>query len=139
MSFGGLFSDFPKIQSAALGTLVIGVSNFVGPFITLFLIDRFGRKLIIYIGFAGVLVGLIILFIAYLPGVIDASADSNMITVVIGSVIHLISFEIGPGPVMFVYFGEIYPRKLKQRLNSIGFIFAWLANVVLVYVFPLFK
>lgn len=53
--------------SSALGTLIVGASNVVGPLIAMSVIDRIGRKTLIFGGFVGCLIGLLMLLIAFIP------------------------------------------------------------------------
>lgn len=128
------------MMSAAVGTFIIAFSNFIGPWIAMAVVDKYGRKAVIYAGFIGNLIGLLLLLIAFVPTVYKpGQTTANEVLVIVGAIFFCIMFNIGPGPVLFIYFGELIVKKYQQTLNSISFVMLNVVNIIFTYIFPLFK
>ena len=53
--------------------------------------------------------------------------------------LYLLFFNLGPQPIVFMFFGELFPSSYKVLLNGIGFTCLFGASVAAVYAFPFFK
>jgi MFS transporter, SP family, galactose:H+ symporter len=125
LSHAGLSSD----SGALLGTNLITAVNFIVTFIALCLVDRIGRKFLLIIGTALVTASLIYCgcIYAFCP-----LGDTKAILLMIGLVVYIIGFAIGPGACIFIILSELLPSNIRSLgmgiaicLNSlVGGVFA---------------
>ena len=54
-----------------------------------------------------------------------------------GTVIFLIAFQFGAGPLFFVIAGEAFPSFARAKLSGITFLMNWIPNIIVVLIFPL--
>lgn len=55
------------------------------------------------------------------------------------SIIFLVGFELGPGPVFYVLCGEIFPEEARAKCSGIASTMNWIFNIIVVLIFPYFK
>ncbi|KGX84782.1 sugar porter family MFS transporter [Pontibacillus litoralis] len=129
----------PQVFEAAgaegnLNTLVtsmIGVAALTGVLVSMWLVDRIGRKSLLMIGTIGMAitqlaVGVLLQF--------DISAG---LTPSILIVLYLFLFNISMGPVVWVILGEIFPNHVRGRAMSIATFCMWVANWFISQAFPI--
>jgi len=106
-------SGYPSAKAATLAVAVIGVANVLVPNVSVFLVDRLGRRFLLFLGTAGMAVSL------GLVGVVfhHQSAGTVVFYEMIG---YIVSFGIGLGPVMWLLISEIYPTKIRGQAMSLA-------------------
>jgi SP family galactose:H+ symporter-like MFS transporter len=123
-------AGFGTGSSALVGTLGIGAINVIATFLALKLLDRLGRRPLLLIGIAGMIVSLLVLSIALF---LNSSASGII------SVITLISyvgfFAIGLGPVTGLLVAEIYPLSVRGKAMSLATTANWLCNFLVAQTF----
>lgn len=80
----------------------------------------------LYIGVIGVGVTNIIIALLYL-------FEINEIVILIAILFDFVFFNIGPEPMMYLIFSELFPEKYKYKLNSIGYALNWIACILSVF------
>ncbi len=119
-------------ENALISTIGIGVVNLVGTFLGLYLIDRLGRKKLMYIGSVGYIISLSLMAYNFLVGGID---NFWLPIFVFG---FITSHAIGQGSVIWVFISEIFPNELRAYGQSIGCFTHWILAAVIANVFPYF-
>ena len=82
-------------------TIVVGMSNFIGSFIALYAIGKFGRKFNIVWGVLMQCVGFILLYVGY--------SQNEFWIQALSVVIYIVFFAIGLGGSLMAYLSEILP------------------------------
>jgi sugar porter (SP) family MFS transporter len=118
-------------ESALLSTVGIGIVNMIATMLGLFLIDRIGRKKLMYIGSAGYIVSL--LLIAY--SFSGAQISSTLLPVFM--FMFIASHAVGQGAVIWVFISEIFPNELRAHGQSIGCFTHWILAALVANIFPL--
>lgn len=98
------------------------------------MVNTVGRKILVIVGFLGVVGTLIIYLVIY---IIDNN-NPNKVALIVGTVLYLIFFEIGPGPCFYVCCSESFPREVRGRCLGIAFTAMQIANIIVVLIFPYF-
>ena len=95
--------------------------------VSIFLLDRIGRRPLLLIGVAGQIVGLAILGAAFhFQQLASLTRD-----LAIGSlVIYVASFAVGLGPIFWLLISEIYPLKVRGAAMSAVTVTNWGMNLV---------
>ncbi len=100
--------------SAASGTAaIVAMTAIIGAVITLFLIDKIGRKPITSIGFLGMAITLFLAAMSfiYFP---------NLLFIIVMVILLEISEELGPGITTAIYPQELYPTEIRATAQGFG-------------------
>lgn len=116
-------SGYPSAKAAILAAAVIGVANVLVTIVSIFLIDRLGRRFLLLLGTAGMAAALALIGIAFH----QQSAGVIIFYEMIG---YIAFFGIGLGPVVWLLISEIYPTKIRGQAMSLATLSVWGANWV---------
>ena len=112
-------------------TLFLGIINLVSATISLFLIDRMGRKKLLLFSQAGIVVGLTLLL---LPRLFPTPAFFPLLALIV----FLFTYSIGLGPIPWVLISEIYPLSIRASAIACMTFLSWLSTFTVVFTFPYF-
>lgn len=119
-------------SAALLSTVGIGVINLIFTMFGLALIDRYGRRFLMYIGSIGYIVSLSCVAIAFFTG-----ASGVFIPILLFAFIA--SHAIGQGAVIWVFISEIFPNNVRAWGNSLGSTTHWIFAALIAGTFPYFN
>lgn len=115
-------------STALLATVGIGLVNMVFTLAGLALIDRAGRKFLMYVGSAGYIVSL---------GMTAWGFASGQFALVLPFIFAFIAAHaIGQGAVIWVYISEIFPSAARAKGQSLGAGTHWVCAAALTQVMP---
>jgi sugar porter (SP) family MFS transporter len=117
-------------ESALLSTAGIGIVNLIFTMLGLSLIDRFGRRLLMYAGSIGYIVSLSL--IAY------AFYNQSFTGMTFFVFMFIASHAIGQGAVIWVFLSEIFPNEVRASGQALGSFTHWIFAAVIANVFPIF-
>ena len=121
-------SGYPSAKAAILAAAIIGVANVLITIVSILLVDRLGRRVLLLLSTAGMALALTLIGVAFH----QKSASFVVFYEVIG---YVVSFGIGLGPVMWLLISEIYPTKIRGKAMSIATLTVWGANWVVAATF----
>lgn len=129
-------SDALLINIISAGVSIIAVG------ITLLIVDKVGRKPIMWIGSAGMTITLVILAYAFSTATTGAdgglSLSSSMgIVALIAANVYVFFFNGTWGPVMWVLLGEMFPNQLRGSGLAVSGTSQWLGNFAVTMTFPI--
>ena len=116
-------------SAALLSSTGIGVVNLIFTMAGLSLIDRFGRRALMYIGSVGYIVSLGLIALAFYR----ESFDGMTFFVFAFIAAH----AIGQGAVIWVFVGEIFPNEVRASGQSFGGLTHWVFAAIVANVFPI--
>jgi SP family arabinose:H+ symporter-like MFS transporter len=119
-------------ENALFSTIGIGVVNLFATMLGVYLIDRIGRKRLMYIGSIGYIISLGLIAYSFSGGQIPANYLPLFVFMFIAS------HAIGQGSVIWVFISEIFPNELRAFGQSIGCFTHWILAAVIANVFPFF-
>jgi sugar porter (SP) family MFS transporter len=115
-------------KAALLQSVGIGVTNLVFTFVGLWLIDRLGRRTLLYIGSFGYIASL---------GLCSWAFFTEHFTIVPACIFAFIAAHaIGQGAVIWVLISEIFPDKFRAMGQSLGCSTHWIFAALLTTLFP---
>jgi sugar porter (SP) family MFS transporter len=115
-----------------LGSAGIGLVNFIVTLIAVFLVDRIGRKPLLILGTSGIVLALFSL------GLVDFLLNPGKLQgylTIIGFLIFIASFAIGPGVVVWLVLSELLPMSIRGKGMAICLFANSLTSVILASVF----
>lgn len=115
-----------------LGSVSIGLMNFVVTLIAMYLVDKVGRKVLLEIGTAGV--SLALLSLAGVAYFMEPSLLQGYLTVA-GLLAFIIFFAIGPGVVVWLAISELLPLQIRSVGMSISLAANSLVSAIFAAVF----
>lgn len=121
-----------NLKQMMLNIVVIGGVMVLSVFITIFTVDRFGRKKLLLIGTGAmsILYGLI----GY-----SFSVDHGGLVIVLLVLTNVMFYSFTLAPLLWVVLSEIFPTRIRGAAISIGALAHWLGNFTLTYFFPAIK
>lgn len=124
-------AGFEGNSSALAATMGIGIVNVVMTLVALPLLDRWGRRPMLFTGLSGMIVALFTISAAFLfPGVAALKVIS-----VIALMVFVGAFAVGLGPMPWLIPSEILPTKIRGRASSLSVVGNWASNFLVASVF----
>lgn len=117
-------------DSALLSSVGVGITNLIFTFIGLSLIDKFGRRQLMYIGSVGYIVSLSLVALAF-------SLHWQGMAVPIFLFMFIAAHAIGQGTVIWVFISEIFPNHLRASGQSFGSSVHWVLAAIIPSLVPL--
>ncbi len=123
---------FSSNQDVLFATIFIGLINFLMTFVAIALVDKIGRKPLLYIGLVGMLINLLLLSMSF-------AFDFEIVKyiAVIACALYIVSFSMSLGPVALLINAEIFPLKYRGFAMSIGIVSNFVFNFVVTGLFPI--
>ena len=117
-------------HSSLLSTVGIGAVNFLFTALAINFIDRFGRKTLMLIGSAGLVLSLG--FVAYAFFTRDFSG--NLVTICL--LMYIAFFAFSQGAVIWVFISEIFPNAVRAKGQTLGSFTHWAMAALITFSFP---
>ncbi|MEZ4967767.1 MAG: sugar porter family MFS transporter [Saprospiraceae bacterium] len=101
-------------DAALLSSVGIGVTNLVFTMLGMVLIDRMGRRFLMYVGSFGYIISLSLVAWAFFSN----QFNGYMVPVLL--FVFIAAHAIGQGAVIWVFISEIFPNEVRAYGNSLG-------------------
>jgi MFS transporter, SP family, arabinose:H+ symporter len=115
-------------DAALLQSIGVGLTNFIFTFVGLYLIDRLGRRTLLYIGSYGYILSLSLVAWAFF------TAHYSIVPVCIFAFIA--AHSVGQGAVIWVFISEIFPDRHRAEGQALGCGTHWVFCALLVSLTP---
>jgi MFS transporter, SP family, galactose:H+ symporter len=126
------WAGFSSHAGAILATGGVGMANVLMTLAAMVLLDRWGRRPLLFVGLAGMIITLVWLGINFLR----PEAERGGVAVLVLT-LYVASFAISLGPIFWLIISEIYPLRVRGRAMSIATFANWLSNMLIGFTFPL--
>ena len=128
-----LMSGFADAQAAVWASVSVGVVNVLFTILSLFMIDRLGRRKLYFIGLTGIVVALIAMGTCF---ALQATLGDSIKWLTISLVwVYIVFFAISLGPLGWLIISEVFPLSVRGIGSSIGALSNWLFNGVVAFTF----
>lgn len=112
-----------------LSTIIVGIMNFASTFVATALIDRVGRKILLYFSSVTLILTLVVLgTFFYVRDVLVMNVEGLKWLPLASVMIYLLGFSLGFGPIPWLMMGEILPAKIRGAAASLCTAFNWLCT-----------
>ncbi|HLF36257.1 MAG TPA: sugar porter family MFS transporter [Cyclobacteriaceae bacterium] len=118
------------IDAALFSTFIIGAVNFLFTLVSIWAIEKAGRRPLYIIGSAGMTLILLIITIANITGNFTGLPALLLI------LLYIAFFASCIGPVFWTLVAEIYPNRVRGTAMTIPVFTQWIANALVVMFFP---
>ncbi|MFP1455799.1 sugar porter family MFS transporter [Escherichia coli] len=123
---GGLYQHY-RANVAGLGTVIVGLTNVLATFIAIGLVDRWGRKPTLTLGFLVMAAGMGVLGTMMHIGIHSPSAQYFAIAMLL---MFIVGFAMSAGPLIWVLCSEIQPLKGRDFGITCSTATNWIANMI---------
>ncbi|MBT2748666.1 MULTISPECIES: sugar porter family MFS transporter [unclassified Lysobacter] len=128
-------------SDALLINVLSGALSIGACLVTVMLIDRIGRKPLLWIGSAGMAVSLALVTFAFASAGVDAAgklelSDSMGTLALVAANVYVVFFNMSWGPVMWVMLGEMFPNQIRGSSLAVAGAAQWTSNFIITVTFP---
>ena len=125
-----IFEEGGLGQSAALlNSIGIGLTNVIFTLVGISLIDKLGRKVLMYIGSIGYVISLSLISLSFI-------LEWGGIALPIFLFLFIASHAIGQGAIIWVYISEIFPNHIRSYGQSFGISTHWVLAAIIPSLVP---
>jgi MFS transporter, SP family, arabinose:H+ symporter len=117
-------------DSTMMETVIVGLVNLVFTLVSLWLIDKVGRKILLLIGSAIMAVSLIVIGFAFHTG----NAAGPLVLIFI--LLFVAAFAVSFGPIVWLIMAEIFPTRIRGRATALASVALWAADYLVSQFFP---
>ncbi len=128
-------------SDSLLINVVSGVVSIGACFITFFVVDKIGRKPLLWIGSLGMTITLSLVAFAFAGAPLDEqnklmlSPEMGTLALVAAN-LYVIFFNVSWGPVMWIMLGEMFPNQIRGSSLAVAGLAQWGANFIITFTFP---
>ncbi|XP_061338346.1 plastidic glucose transporter 4-like [Gastrolobium bilobum] len=116
------------IASDVAASSLVGASNVFGTIVASSLMDRQGRKSLLIASFSGMAASMLLLSLSFTWNVL---APYSGTLAVLGTILYVLSFSLGAGPVPSLLLPEIFPSRIRAKAISLSLGTHWISNFVI--------
>lgn len=129
------------MEDSYMTSIILGVINFVFTILSLFLVDRFGRRTTLMVGS---IIGAVALYIYTILGVValypngrsNPSSKPAGNAMIFLTCLFIASFAASWGAVCYVILAESFPIRIRSKAMSIGMLSNFAANFLISFFTP---
>ncbi|MEM7024699.1 MAG: sugar porter family MFS transporter, partial [Pseudomonadota bacterium] len=125
----GLLND----ESLLFATVGLGVVTVLATMVSMWLVDRAGRRPLLLVSLVGMAVTLAALALVFGQSSLPHVASGRI--AVAAMMLYVIFFSIGLGPVFWLLIAEIYPLNVRAPAMSIATVINWGSNMIVAALF----
>lgn len=123
------------IEDPLAAAVSLGVTNLIFTFVGLWLIDKLGRRTLLYIGSVGYIISLGLCSLAFsFPDALGSASDTVVLACILG---FIAAHAVGQGAVIWVFISEIFPNQHRAAGQSLGSSTHWVFAASLTFLFPI--
>lgn len=122
-----------QLTSEMTGMVVIASSLSVFTLVAVWLMDRAGRRRLLFWGNLGCFLSLLLL------GALLGRPDSSSTMKVAAAATFVACFAFSMGPIKWVFMSEVFPTRIRGRAVAISSLAVWTADAILNQLFPLLR
>lgn len=116
-------------DASMVQTVVMGIVNILFTVVAIFTVDKVGRKPLLIIGSAGMMIGMVALAAL-------SFTDSIGLAALVFIIIYTASFMMSWGPICWVLIAEIFPNTIRSQAVAIAVAAQWISNFLVSATFP---
>ena len=128
-----LMAGFDGVKAAIMGSVSVGIALVIFTVVSLFMIDKLGRRKLFFIGLSGMIVALLALGFCF--AFHNILGNSIKILTIGFILLYICFFAMSLGPLGWLIISEVFPLKVRGVGASIGSLANWLFNGVVAFTF----
>lgn len=121
-------AGFASTEQQMWGTVIAGLTNVLATFIAIGLVDRWGRKPILKLGFSVMAVCMALMGYMFFVGISSLTQQYTAVTLLL---IFITGFAMSAGPLIWVLCSEIQPLAGRDFGVTCSTMANWIANMII--------
>lgn len=121
-------AGFASTEQQMWGTVIAGLTNVLATFIAIGLVDRWGRKPILKLGFSVMAVCMALMGYMFFVGITSLTQQYTAVTLLL---IFITGFAMSAGPLIWVLCSEIQPLAGRDFGVTCSTMANWIANMII--------
>ncbi|MBV6816908.1 sugar porter family MFS transporter [Rahnella sp. PD12R] len=121
-------AGFASTQQQMWGTVIAGLTNVLATFIAIGLVDRWGRKPILKLGFSVMAICMALMGWMFFTGITSLTQQYIAVTLLL---IFIVGFAMSAGPLIWVLCSEIQPLAGRDFGVTCSTMANWIANMII--------
>lgn len=121
-------------------SVITSVTNVVVTLVAIALVDKVGRRPLLLVGSAGMVLSLLTMTICFTQATFVGDnpqlAQPYGTIALIAANVYVVAFGVSWGPVVWVLLGEMFPNKIRAAALAVAAAAQWLANFAITTTFP---
>lgn len=126
-------AGFDGAVSAIWAAVGVGVVNVLATLVSVYFVDRLGRRKLYFIGLSGIIISLLALAGSFVFN--EGAGEGGKWITVVFMFLYVSFFAISIGPLGWLIISEVFPQKVRGLGASIGSLSVWLFNTIVAYTF----
>ena len=128
-----LMAGFDGTVAAIWASVGVGLVNVIFTVVSVYFVDRLGRRKLYFIGLSGIVVSLLLLGLCFVY--VNQLGDSVKWVAILLIFCYVAFFAISIGPLGWLIISEIFPLQLRGLGASLGSLSVWLFNSIVSFTF----
>ncbi len=128
-----IIAGFEGARAGIWAAVSVGTVNVVFTILSLFMIDKLGRRKLYFIGLIGIVISLFALGMVF--SFHNSLGDMGKWLAIIFVWVYIAFFAISLGPLGWLIISEIFPLRIRGIGSSIGSLSNWLFNGIVAFTF----
>ena len=128
-------------NDALLINVLSGALSIGACLVTVVLIDRIGRKPLLWVGSVGMAIALALMVVAFSSGSLADGklqlSDGMGRLALVAANVYVVFFNMSWGPVMWVMLGEMFPNQIRGSALAVAGAAQWTSNFAITVTFPI--
>lgn len=128
-----LMAGFDNAVSAIGASVGVGVANLLFTLISVYFVDKLGRRKLYFIGLSGIVISLLLLSFSFM--FMARMGESGKWFSIALIFLYVGFFAISIGPLGWLIISEVFPQKLRGLGSSLGSLSVWSFNAIVSFTF----
>nr|XP_012151512.1 PREDICTED: facilitated trehalose transporter Tret1-like isoform X1 [Megachile rotundata] len=125
-----IFKDAGSSIDENLSTIIVGIVNFISTFVAAAVIDKLGRKMLLYVSAVSMCITLFTFGTFFYVKELGSDVSAYGWIPLMSLIVYVIGFSLGFGPIPWLMMGEILPVKIRGSAASVATAFNWTCTFV---------
>ncbi len=125
------------LTNPGVAVIVVGAFNMIATLVAVFIVDKIGRKPIMYFGLTVMTIALIVIGLIFHTTEAHVGGDYQLPgylswTMIVSAIFYIIAFAVSVGPIIWILCAEIFPLAIRDVGMAVTTLVNWTAAAVVV-------
>lgn len=126
-------AGFDGAISAIWAAVGVGVVNVAATLVSIYFVDRWGRRKLYFTGMTGIVLSLVALSMSFV--LVNVLGNIGQWLTVLFMFLYVAFFAISIGPLGWLIISEVFPQKFRALGTSVGSLSVWIFNSIVSFTF----
>lgn len=126
-------AGFDSTVSAIAASAGVGVVNVLATLVSVWFVDRLGRRKLFFLGMAGMVLSLVAMSVSFMS--VNTLGNTGRMLSVACVFLYVAFYAMSIGPLGWLIVSEVFPQKIRALGSSIGSLSVWVFNSIVTFTF----